>query len=174
MLDSDVSNADTHLHVEFYNFEKDPYKGKPFVRIIVPGDKTNIVEQPAREDHKERFPRQWLYFQMANSDAPIIGTKLEEWNKTAPEDLTDYQMAELQILKFQTVEQVATASDSQLQRIGMGGAGLRERAKAFMALRNRSHTDTELEKTRLELDELKAQMAQLLEQRKPGRPKKEE
>jgi chorismate mutase len=43
-----------------------------------------------------------------------------------------------------------------------------------MALRNRSHTDTELEKTRLELDELKAQMAQLLEQRKPGRPKKEE
>jgi hypothetical protein len=44
-------------------------------------------------------------------------------------------MAELQILKFQTVEQVATASDSQVQKVGMGAAGLRELAKTFLNLK---------------------------------------
>ena len=38
-LDSDIANADTHLHVEFYTFDKAPYKDIPFVRIMVPGDK---------------------------------------------------------------------------------------------------------------------------------------
>ena len=39
-LDSDVNNADSHLSVEFFVFEREPYKGKPFVRIMSPGDKT--------------------------------------------------------------------------------------------------------------------------------------
>jgi hypothetical protein len=78
----------------------------------------------------------------------------------------------LQILKFQTVEQVATASDNQLQRIGMGGVGLRERARNYLLNKNQKVSSGELDKTRLELAELKAQMAMLLEQRKPGRPRK--
>ena len=174
-LDSDVHNADSHLHVEFYVNDQKPYKDRPtpFVRIIVPGDKTNIVDQPVREDHKERFPRQWLYFQMQNNDGPVIGTLLEQWNADDSEGFNQHQMAELQILKFQTVEQVATASDSQLQRIGMGGAGLRDRARAYLTKKNQSENTTELETTRRELNELKQQMAMLMETRKPGRPRKE-
>ena len=173
-LDSDIANADSHLHVEFYVHDKAPYKDVPFVRIMVPGDKTNIIEQPVREHHKERFIRQWLYFQSQNNDGQVIGTKLADWNKEVPDDLNDHQMAELQILKFQTVEQVATATDAQLQRIGMGAAGLRERARAYLANKNRSESNSELAKTRSELDELKAQMALLMSQRKPGRPRKED
>lgn len=173
-LDSDISNADSHLHVEFYNFDKDPYKGQPFIRIMVPGDKTNIVEQPVREHHKERFTRQWLYFQMQNGDNQVIGTTLEQWNKDRPTELSDGQMAELQILKFRTVEQVATASDAQLQRVGMGGVGLRERARAYISVRNTSDSNLELSKTRSELNELKAQMAMLMAKKKPGRPRKED
>ena len=173
-LDSDIANADSHLHVEFYVHDKAPYKDVPFVRIMVPGDKTNIIEQPVREHHKERFIRQWLYFQSQNNDGQVIGTKLADWNKEASDDLNDHQMAELQILKFQTVEQVATATDAQLQRIGMGAAGLRERARAYLANKNRSESNSELAKTRSELDELKAQMALLMSQRKPGRPRKED
>lgn len=174
MLDSDVGNGDQHLHVEFYTYEKDPYKDRPFVRIIVPGDKTNVIDQPVREDHKARFPRQWLHFQMKSDTGLVIGTSLPDWNKDQPEEFTDYQMAELQILKFQTVEQVATASDSQLQRVGMGGTGLRERARAYLLSKNQTESSSELAKTRTELDELKAQMAELLsEKRKAGRPKKE-
>ena len=174
MLDSDVGNGDQHLHVEFYTYEKEPYKDKPFVRIIVPGDKTNVIDQPVREDHKARFPRQWLHFQMKSDTGQVIGTSLPDWNKDQPEEFTDYQMAELQILKFQTVEQVATASDGQLQRVGMGATGLRDKARAYLLSKNQTESSTELAKTRTELDELKAQMAELLsEKRKAGRPKKE-
>jgi hypothetical protein len=174
-LDSDIHNADSHLHVEFYTNDQKPYKDRPtpFVRIIVPGDKTNIVDQPVREDHKERFPRQWLHFQMQSGDGPVIGTLLQQWNTDDEENFSLHQMAELQILKFQTVEQVATASDSQLQRIGMGGAGLRERAKTYLTRKNQSANTSELEITRRELDELKQQMAMLMETKKLGRPRKE-
>jgi hypothetical protein len=172
-LDSDINNADSQLYVEFYTQEKEPFKGKPFVRIVVPGDKTNVIDQPVRDDHKERFPRQWLHFQMQNNDGPVIGTPLKDWFQDRPDELTDNQLAELQILKFQTVEQVATASDNQLQRVGMGGVGLRERARNYLLNKNQSVSSSELEKTRSELEKLKEQMAQLLEQRRPGRPRKE-
>jgi len=173
MLDSDIGNGDQHLHVEFYTYDKDPYKDRPFVRIIVPGDKTNVVDQPVRDDHKARFPRQWLHFQM-QGEPQAIGTPLQEWCKDQPVEFTDYQMAELQILKFQTVEQVATASDGQLQRVGMGATGLRDKARAYLLNKNQSESSSELAKTRTELEELKEQMAELLaEKRKPGRPKKE-
>ena len=173
MLDSDIGNGDQHLHVEFYMYDKAPYKDRPFVRIIVPGDKTNVVDQPVREDHKARFPRQWLHFQMQSDNGMVIGTSLPDWNKDQPEEFTDYQMAELQILKFQTVEQVATASDSQLQRVGMGATGLRDKARAYLLGKNQTESSSELARTRTELDELKAQMAMLMETRKPGRPRKE-
>ena len=172
-LDSDVNNADAQLHVEFYTKDSGANEGKTYVRIMAPGDKTNIIDQPCRDDHKERFPRQWLHFQMQSGDGPVIGTPLKDWHQDRPEELTDNQLAELQILKFQTVEQVATASDSQLQRIGMGSAGLRERGRSYLLNKNQKVSSGELDKTRLELAELKAQMAMLLEQRTPGRPRKE-
>lgn len=175
MLDSDISNADSHLHVEFYLSDDKDYKDVPFVRIIVPGDKTNIVEQPVREDHKERFPRQWLYFQMKNQDGGVIGTPFEEWHKAAPEELSKGQIEELMILKFQSVEQLATASDSQLQRFGMGGAGLRERARMFLSRKNRSDSQIELDETKKQLAALQEQMQELLAaKRGPGRPPKQE
>lgn len=175
MLDSDISNADSQLHVEFYLSEEKEYKDIPFVRIIVPGDKTNIVEQPVREDHKERFPRQWLYFQMKNQEGGIVGTPFHEWQKAAPDELSKGQIEELTILKFQSVEQLATASDSQLQRFGMGGAGLRERARMFLSRKNRSDSQIELDETKKQLAELQAQMQELLAaKRGPGRPPKQE
>jgi len=174
-LDSDIQNADSHLHVEFYLNDQYEYKENPkeFVRIIVPGDKTNVVDQPVREDHKERFPRQYLHWKMKNNDVSAIGTPLDEWNKNAPEDFNSMQLAELQILKFQTVEQVATATDSQLQRIGMGAAGLREKARLYLTKKNQSSNTAELEETKNQLKQLKEQMVMLMESRKPGRPRKE-
>jgi len=184
-LDSDVSNADSFMMVEFYenNYDSD-YPGLIFVRIMNPGDKTNIVEQPLREDHKTRFARQWLHFQSKNSGAAFIGTPLEKWNEDQPKEFNHMQMSEMHILKFQTVEQIATASDAQMQRVGMGGFGMRERARQYLSAKNRTESNSELEKTRSELDELKSQMALLMAQlpqaakaeepRRPGRPKKEE
>jgi len=177
MLDSDVHNSDTHLFVEFYEYENDPYKGRPFVRIMTPGDKTNVIETFANDDHKMRFPRQWLAFQMKGSDevAMLIGVPLSRWRQERPDDLSEVQQAELQILKFQTVEQVATSTDAQLQRIGMGAAGLRERARAYLTGKNNSEAESKISAQQAEIDELKKQMQVFLSERRgPGRPKKEE
>jgi len=179
-LDSDIRNADSQLFVEFYTFEhpstdvKKPYQGVPFVRIVVPGDKTNVVEQPVRDSHKQRFPRQWLHFQMQNSDAQMIGTPLKDWHLARPGEFNQMQLEELSILKFQTVEQVATASDMQLQKVGMGAAGLRDKARSFLLNKNQSESQVEIESTKKELAELKEQLAALMADKKAGRPKKEE
>ena len=131
-LDTDISNADSQMHVEFYVHERDPYVGVPFVRIMNPGDKTNIFDQPVRDHHKE-----------------------------------------LHIMKFQAVEQVATASDAQLQRIGMGATGLRNVAREFLNRKNSGAHQSELAETKKALADLQAQVAGILEQRGPGRPRKE-
>jgi hypothetical protein len=177
MLDSDVHNSDTHLFVEFYEYENDPYRGRPFVRIMTPGDKTNVIETFANDDHKMRFPRQWLAFQMRGSDevAMLIGVPLSRWRQERPDDLSEVQQAELQILKFQTVEQVATSTDAQLQRIGMGAAGLRERARAYLTGKNNAEAESKISAQQAEIDELKKQMQAILgERRGPGRPRKED
>lgn len=175
-LDSDVSNADSHLHVEFYTSDMEGYVGRPFVRIQTPGDKTNVIDQPAREDHKARFPRQWLYYQSQQGEAAAaqIGIPLTEWAKAEPAAINRDQIAELHILKFVTVEQLALASDAQLQRVGMGGVGLRERARVYLNKSMSGALRGELDETRAQLAALQAQLAALQEAPRRGRPPKEE
>lgn len=174
-LDSDINNADAQLHVQFYIKDEEPYRGQTFVLIQSPGDKTNILDQPLRESHKARFPRQYLHFQIQQNEgqASTIGTPLTDWYKAAPEDITRDQVAELAILKFLTVEQLALASDSQLQRIGMGGIGLREKARMYLNRKNRQESSAELDETKAQLAALQAQMAELMTEKRRGRPPKE-
>lgn len=160
-LDSDVSNADAQLHVEFYEHEREPYKGVPFVRIVVPGDKTNVIDQPARDDHKRRFQRQWLFYLSKSSEAQVIGTPLTLWRQERPEELLEGQFSELVILKFQSVEQVANATDGQLMRIGMGGVGIRERARQYLSSKNAQTSGAELAKAQAEIETLKAMVANI-------------
>jgi len=176
-MDSDMNNADNALHVEFYKSTEEGYKDVPFVRIHIPGDKTTVIDQPVREDHKERFVRQWLYFQMkSNEGAEVYGTMLSKWNADEPKEFDKFQMEELQILKYQTVEQVATSTDSQLQRVGMSGFALRDKARAYLARQNQTVTSTALEDAQKELAILKEQVALITSNSKPkmGRPKKED
>lgn len=155
-LDSDTSAADSHLSVEFYTHKFEPYVGEAFVRIAVPGNDLSVIDTPARDFHMKRFPLQWLNFQRQNDPGAAVGTKLAQWHTASPGELTEHMMGELQILHFATVEQVAGASDAQLQRVGMGGTGLRDRARAFLARASMSETAIELESTKKELAELRA------------------
>lgn len=177
-LDSDIPNADERLSVEFHvNEKKGKFYGQTYIRIVTPGDQLNIIDRPMREDDKQRFPRQWLYYQMKNNEIPVAGIPLQDWRAECPDDLSEMQMNELTILRFQVVEQIATASDAQLQRVGMGAVGLRAKAQAYLRDKRSNVAGKELEQTKAELAELKAQMAQLLasqaEKRGPGRPPKE-
>lgn len=163
-LESDTANADALLQVEFYEYKGEgPHLGKPFVRIIAPGDKTNIYDQPAREFDKRRFQLQWLNFQARNNDgARVIGIPLIQWRQERPEELTEGQLAELTILSFMTVEQLAMASDGQIMRVGMGGVGLRDRARSYLSSKNAAASGADLAKAQDEILMLKASMERLL------------
>lgn len=186
MLASDIANPDftnaknpdTGLFVEFYWHEPvDAWASREesqkqqkrvtikepkaiFCRIMVPGVKETIWEERVREHHKQRFPREWMAWQISEgligSDGDIPGWKLSEWDA-----LTADEVRELTHLRFQTVEQLAGATDKQLQGIGMGGIALKEKAK--VALRNRMGAETReaLEAERAEKEELKARLARL-------------
>lgn len=181
MLASDVNNPefqgaqhpDASLRADFFMAEDADHWGPPenrkkgaivpHVRIWSPGATSNFVGV-VTEAHKQRFPSQWLYFQMKNGlidgSANLPGTPLEEFTAEF-EGKEDYLMS-LKAMKFFTLDQVCNATDAQIQNI-MGGFGLRERCRAFMKGRLDATTAGELKK-RDEL--LEAQSAEIAELRK--------
>ena len=135
-------NPDDRLAVRFFvkpeqnNYQSQQegrpiYEDREFVRIEVPGDAKTIIETYVRDEHKLRFPRQWMAFAM-NRENPETGTPLSEWPQ-----VTASQSEMLKAQKFRTVESIANASDLQLQSIGMiagmAPMSFRERARAFLA-----------------------------------------
>ncbi len=202
-IESDVRGADENLYAEFYvkpvkqNFASEE-AGRPifadvvYVKIMTPSDQLTQIDTIAREDHKARFPRQWMYFQNKQAgQQQVIGTPVGEWPQ-----LTASAAEELRALKFFTVELIANANDSQLQKIGMIAGmsphSLREKARAFLNLANDSaeeaKREAELEALRQENERLKAEtekrLAEMQEQlkavllmsaeKKPKRKAKEE
>ena len=164
-----ATNPDAALHVQFYNKPvKQTFRSVKeglaihetvvFVRIHTPGNQLNIIDTPAREDHKRRFPQHWAHFQnMNNGAAETSGVPVAHW------PLIDVSLAEtLKALKFFTVEQIAFASDEQISKLGMH-AGMapftfRERAKTYLQVAKDS---TALAKQNEENESLKKRLAEL-------------
>lgn len=170
-----AQNPDDLMHVEF--LWKEPVdkwasenagkevRGKKtaFVRIMRAGDNTSIVETPVRNDHKARWPRKWLAWQMkegliegAGVDVP--GWRIEEWDVVSKNET---QLHELKYMRFNTVEQIAGASDAQLQKIGIDGLGLRERAKVALKERNRAEYKSEMDAKDAEIKAMQDRLAKL-------------
>jgi len=133
---------------------------QPFVRIMRPGDNTSIVFTAVRPDHKSRWPDKWLNWQMqeglVGDGAEVPGWKLEEWTHLQPE-----QLRELKHMRFSVVEQVAGASDSQVQRLGIGGYGLREEARKALQQKMGQGIRDEIKKKDEEISDMKARMVRL-------------
>ena len=149
---TEKASADAGRYVPVYG-EKQVY-----VRIQRPGDLTSVVHEKLREDHKRRWPDKWRYFQiqegLINEDIP--GWKLDEWNELNPEEI-----ARLKFLRFNTVEQIAGASDAQCQGIGMGAEGLRIRAREAIKNRGKVEVTKELQEKEKQIAELKERMERL-------------
>lgn len=186
------------LWVEFYpgkrlNEFRSGETGKPeydlldFVKICNPGDPTNIIERPARDDDKDSFPGQWNAYQRRTTYRPEHGTPVEDWPR-----LDVATVAKLKALEFHTVEQIAECSDQQCQRIGMGCYEMRTKAAAYIAaakdtslvqkqaddLAKRDQQIADLQATVLRLgSQIEAmqtmQTEPAAEHRGPGRPRKE-
>lgn len=159
-----ATNPDSRLAVRFFSApEEDVFQslqqGRPifrdveFIEIAVPGDTTTRVVAHVREDHKQRFPLHWAHYQNKHGgDAREIGTPLSQWPR-----LSQAQCEELRALKFHTVESVASASDQQLQRIGMVAGmspyAFRDAAVRFLALAKDDSTVAEAEARAKALEE---------------------
>lgn len=170
-------NPDAALTVQFirrpvlqpFRTEKEGrpiYEDVDFIRIFTPGNNLNIIDTPVREEHKQRFPRQWQMFSNAHSaDTREVGTPVTQWPY-----LTASQGEEFKALKFFTVEQIANASDMQLQSLGMvGGAQpyvIRDRARAYLAAAAGTAAPeaaaAELAQTKLQMAEMQKQLNALL------------
>lgn len=172
-------NPDSLLQVRFYvkkikNEYESKLQGKEvledfnFVEITTPGNSLNIVDTFVREEHKKRFPQQWKMFQDSLEDSSdiknnpqILGTSVRDWK-----DITPELAEELIGLKFYTVEQIANASDLQLQKLGMMAPQLRIKSKQFLSnnmAKENAQVSLEIEKRDNEINNLKDELNSLKE-----------
>lgn len=100
------------------------FEMREYIRIIVPGDTSSIVQRPVRETDIERWPRQYQAFKLGREQQ--VGMPISEWNQ-----VTRAQVDELRYFKIQTVEQLAAVSDATCQKF-TGLNQLRDRAKVYL------------------------------------------
>jgi hypothetical protein len=138
---------------------------KPYVRIMVPGDKDNIVQRPVRVNDMERWPKQWQAFENRR-EQPLEGTPLAEWP-----GLTRSQCDELAHFGVKTVEALAGMPDSVAQKF-MGIQSLKRKAQDYIDAAKSSAPFDQLREENVmlknELAALKDQFQQMLED-KPKR-----
>lgn len=171
MLATDIYDPDTGidhkgdagLYVEFYEKKDSDPPNQVYCKIIVPGDKTFAHDQPVRDIDKGRFPRHWLAFQMkSNEQGPAgFGTSLEQWVIDEPTVINENQRIELFALRFQTVEQVAMATDSQVQRMGLGALGMRDSARRYLRAKTIGNADGEMAAMKAQMAEMQALIEKL-------------
>jgi hypothetical protein len=167
-LPSDENNADSRLQVRFYkkpvhqeqesmDAGRPIYKEFDFVHICVAGDTLTEIDTFALQQHKTRFPIQWANYmnRVGANDQEVVGTPVSEWPL-----ISKSQAEELRAMKFFTVEAIASASDQQLQRIGMAAGmspyAFRDKAKTFLNLATAS---AETDKREQEINALKEELA---------------
>lgn len=145
------------------------FRDMPHIRKMIPGDSTNVVERVAKDHDIKMYPREWEAFQRQQVTG-VSGTPLEQWPQ-----VTRAQVKEAKYFEVHTVEQMAELSDMSCQRMGMGFAELRTKAKAYLeaAKGTAAQTAQAAENQRLH-DEIEALKAQLAEMPRRGRPPKVE
>ena len=167
-LPSDEHGADSRLQVRFYkkpiqqeqesiDAGRPIYKEFDFVHICVAGDTLTEIDTYALQQHRQRFPIQWANYmnRVGANDEEVVGTPVAEWPLVSKS-----QAEELRAIKFFTVEAIASASDQQLQRMGMAAGmspfAFRDKAKAFLNLATNA---AETDKRESEINALKEELA---------------
>ena len=150
--------------------EKRPiFEERIFIKKLVPGDSTLVVDRPMREQDMEDHPIEWARYEQ-KKEQKVAGTPIDAWMA-----VSETQKAEFKALNIFTIDQFANLPDVAGDKI-MGFNDLRSKARAFIMVAQDSQM---MDKIRAEMDKkLEAQEAELAELRaminkKAGRPKKE-
>lgn len=129
-------SKDEQLFVKFHtqplqNKKASAEEGRPifddreYISIMVPGDKCSIIDRPASDQDKQRFPKHYAAF-ASNEETQVQGTPLEQWPQ-----LTRSQVEEMRYFNVRTVEQLAGMADTQTQQF-RGMNTLRTKAQQFL------------------------------------------
>mgnify|MGYP000553884835 CR=1 FL=1 len=99
------------------------FRDREFIRIMVPGDRHNVVERPVQvtgivpTDDRMRFPRHYEAFKNRQEQRAHDGTPLSLW-PAMPEATVE----ELRYVNVFTVEQLATLADTYVGKMPNGNA----------------------------------------------------
>ncbi len=138
-------------------------KDVPFVVITPPGG--NLVFEEVAEDwlKKKRSDKFYDHYAKAfdawknGQEEPEVGTPIRSWAAISPA-----QAASCLSANIRTVEDLATAPSSALQRIGMGAVALQKKAAAWLqAASETGKTAEELTTLRRDNEEMKATITNL-------------
>lgn len=101
------------------------YRTVEFLRILKPGDRDNVVEQPLDNEYRLRFKERYDKWK-AGVESGAIGTPLEElpW-------LNSGQREELKYFHIYTVENLADMADREAQKFP-NGTEMRLRAARYL------------------------------------------
>jgi hypothetical protein len=129
------------------------------VRIIVPGDKNNVVDRPAQPSDKQRFSRQYDLFKkgVAEEDQ-VSGTRLTDWPF-----LSRAQAEELRYLGIKTVEQIANVRDDITTKVP-GLVSLKQNAGVWLAKATKSAEAAQFTKRMQEQDSAIANLQSVVQE----------
>lgn len=126
------------------------FKEKEYVKIMVPGDRHNVVDRPVQRtgilptDDIMRFPKQWARFQNQQKQEAHDGMPLTLWPQM-PQSLAE----ELKFINIFTVEQLAELADVYTAKLPQGYKW-KQKAAQFVAV---LHDQQSLNKLEMELAE---------------------
>ena len=103
------------------------FENVEFVTLRNIGSRDTVVKKVDAKI-KQRFPMQYARFKAGQEQVPD-GIPLKEWPA-----IDKAQVMTAQQLGIFTVEQFAASTDNVIQKFGMGGLALREKAKAYLAV----------------------------------------
>lgn len=122
------------------------------------------LQDQAEAERAGRLPSAWLkhynelYRAFKESREPVLeGHAIKDWPSLSPA-----QVKQVLDLNVRTVEQLASANEEVVMRLGMGGRALKEKAIAWLAsAQNFGAVAEENAALKVELETLKAQVAEL-------------
>lgn len=131
------------------------------VEIITPGQNKSVPSEKVTDAHRRRWPNYYAAFKRG-TEMPVKGTPLETWSYLRPA-----QVAHLKAINIMCLEDIRDATDSSLEKIGMGAREMQKLVTRFLqpapereqALRGElQEAKTTILGLQSQIDQLKAQM----------------
>lgn len=144
------------------------FKDVEFVKIVVPGDKTQEYFNAATDRDRKKYPRAYEAFKR-RGQVPLEGLPIEKWAM-----VTRAEALNMKALNIHTVEMLAEVHEGNLGNLGLKGRDLIARAKTFLAqareTEGKQALAAENQALKDRMADLERQIAEIAPKRGPGRP----